>query len=59
MVLVAPGIYVMIEVGNVDLPKSFDTCATFLSGLDTLRTFQVWLPKRPNFLYTLTDEISL
>ncbi|CAG8478033.1 5627_t:CDS:10 [Paraglomus brasilianum] len=41
MVLVAPGIYVMIEVGNVDLPKSFDTCATFLSGLDTLRTFQM------------------
>ncbi|KAG9291287.1 hypothetical protein G9A89_021789 [Geosiphon pyriformis] len=41
MVLIAPGVYLMVEAGNIELPKSFDTCSMFFNGLDTLRTFQV------------------
>lgn len=40
MTLIAPGIYLMVEVGSVELPRSFETCSTFLNGLDLLRTFQ-------------------
>ncbi|GET53002.1 hypothetical protein GLOIN_2v826280 [Rhizophagus irregularis DAOM 181602=DAOM 197198] len=29
MVLIAPGIYVMVEAGNINLPKSFEACSMF------------------------------
>jgi len=42
MTLVSPGIYVMIDTGgSVDLPRSFETCNMFLSGMDTLFAFQL------------------
>ncbi|CAG8715400.1 2154_t:CDS:2 [Funneliformis caledonium] len=42
MTLISPGIYVMIDTGgSVDLPRSFETCDLFLSGLNTLFTFQL------------------
>ncbi|KAG9304534.1 hypothetical protein G9A89_020098 [Geosiphon pyriformis] len=41
IVLIAPGIYVMVDAGYVELPRSFETCGMFFNGLDTLLTFQV------------------
>ncbi len=44
MTLICPGIYVMIDTGgSVELPRSFESCNMFLSGLDMLFTFQVWI----------------
>ena len=41
MVLVAPGLYIMIDVGHTELPKSFQTCGQFINGIDNLFTFAV------------------
>ncbi|CAI2192000.1 4936_t:CDS:2 [Funneliformis geosporum] len=42
MTLICPGIYVMIDTGgSVELPRSFESCNMFLSGLDTLFAFQL------------------
>jgi hypothetical protein len=42
MTLISPGIYVMIDTsGCVNLPRSFETCDLFLSGLNMLFAFHV------------------
>ncbi|GBB99275.1 hypothetical protein RclHR1_03470010 [Rhizophagus clarus] len=39
MVLTASGLYIMIEIGQVELPKSFRTCGQFIDNVDKLFTF--------------------
>jgi len=39
MVLIAPGLYIMIEVGQVELPKSFQTSGQFIDNVDKLFAF--------------------
>ncbi|CAG8607840.1 9713_t:CDS:2, partial [Paraglomus occultum] len=39
MVLVAAGLYVMIEIGQTELPRSFRTCGQFIDTIDALLTF--------------------
>jgi len=39
MALVAPGLYIMIDVGHTELPKSFQTCGQFINGIDNSFTF--------------------
>ncbi|CAG8713012.1 11747_t:CDS:10, partial [Funneliformis mosseae] len=53
MTLISPGIYVMIDIGSVDLPRSFEVCNTFLTGLDTLFAFQIAYEK------TIKDILSI
>ncbi|CAG8639531.1 8830_t:CDS:10 [Ambispora gerdemannii] len=53
MTLISPGIYVMIDTGSVDLPRSFEVCNTFLTGLDTLFAFQIAYEK------TIKDILSI
>ncbi|CAB5181426.1 unnamed protein product [Rhizophagus irregularis] len=53
MTLISPGIYVMVDTGSVDLPRSFEVCNTFLSGLDTLFAFQIAYEK------TIMDILSI
>lgn len=45
MILVAPGLYVMVEVGQAELPRSFQTCGQFIDSIDTLMTFMVRLQR--------------
>ncbi|CAG8556874.1 11393_t:CDS:2 [Ambispora leptoticha] len=33
MILIAPGLYVMIDVGQIELPKSFQTCGQFIDNI--------------------------
>ncbi|CAG8658213.1 11643_t:CDS:10, partial [Acaulospora morrowiae] len=53
MTLISPGIYVMIDTGSVDLPRSFEVCNTFLTGLDTLFAFKIAYEK------TIKDILSI
>ncbi|CAG8737181.1 3307_t:CDS:2, partial [Ambispora leptoticha] len=53
MTLISPGIYVMIDTGSVDLPRSFEVCNTFLTGLDTMFAFQIAYEK------TIKDILSI
>ncbi|CAI2180317.1 6436_t:CDS:10 [Funneliformis geosporum] len=53
MTLISPGIYVMIDTGSVDLPRSFEVCNTFLTGLNTLFAFQIAYEK------TIKDILSI
>ncbi|CAB4486220.1 unnamed protein product [Rhizophagus irregularis] len=39
MVLTAPGIYIMFEVGQAELPRSFRTCGQFIDCIDSLFMF--------------------
>ncbi|RIA79302.1 hypothetical protein C1645_745997 [Glomus cerebriforme] len=39
MTLISPKIYVMIDIGSVNLSRSFEVCNTFLTGLDMLFAF--------------------
>ncbi|CAG8470525.1 514_t:CDS:10 [Acaulospora morrowiae] len=41
MILIATGVYIMVDAGNIELPRSFEICSMFLNGLDILRTFQI------------------
>jgi len=41
MTLISPGIYIMADIGSVELPRSFEMCCMFLNGLDTLRSFEL------------------
>jgi len=41
MVLTASGLYIMIEIGQIELPKSFRTCGQFIDNVDKLFTFAV------------------
>lgn len=41
MVLTAPGIYIMFEVGQAELPRSFRTCGQFIDCIDSLFMFAV------------------
>ncbi|CAG8759670.1 13457_t:CDS:2, partial [Racocetra persica] len=34
-------VYIMADIGSVELPRSFETCFMFLNGLDTLRSFEL------------------
>ena len=43
MVLIAPGIYIMFEVGQAELPRSFRTCGQFIDSVDNLFMFAVCL----------------
>ncbi|RUS13479.1 hypothetical protein BC937DRAFT_95249, partial [Endogone sp. FLAS-F59071] len=46
MTLVAPGLYVMIEVGQAELPRSFQTCGQFIDSIDNLMTFMITYENR-------------
>ncbi|RGB35638.1 hypothetical protein C1646_111857 [Rhizophagus diaphanus] len=37
--IMVPGLYIMIDVGHTELPKSFQTCGQFINGIDNLFTF--------------------
>ncbi|CAG8752176.1 287_t:CDS:2, partial [Racocetra persica] len=39
MVLTASGLYIMFDIGETELPKSFQTCEQFINGIDNLFTF--------------------
>ncbi|CAI2191868.1 2072_t:CDS:10, partial [Funneliformis geosporum] len=39
MVLTASGLYIMIDIGQIDLPKSFQNCGQFIDNIDKLFTF--------------------
>jgi len=41
MVLTASGLYIMIEVGQIELPRSFQTCGQFIDNIDKLFMFTV------------------
>jgi hypothetical protein len=43
MVLTASGLYIMFDIGETELPKSFQTCGQFINGIDNLFTFTVCL----------------
>ncbi len=43
MVLTASGTYIMFEVGQAELPRSFRTCGQFIDSVDNLFMFAVCL----------------
>ncbi|CAG8732149.1 7494_t:CDS:2, partial [Dentiscutata heterogama] len=56
MTLIALGVYLMVEVGSVELPRSFETCSTFLNGIDLLRTFQTAYEQASKKVLTVINE---
>ncbi|CAG8644981.1 13043_t:CDS:2, partial [Racocetra persica] len=39
MILIAPVLYIMIDVGQIEFPKSFQTCGQFIDNIDKLFAF--------------------
>ncbi|CAG8435793.1 5369_t:CDS:2 [Scutellospora calospora] len=54
--LIAPGIYVIVEVGHVELPRSFETCSTFLNGLDLLNAYQMAYKRSSKEVLSVINE---
>ncbi|CAG8646452.1 8360_t:CDS:2, partial [Paraglomus brasilianum] len=55
MVLTTPGLYIMFDTGETELPKSFQTCGQFINGIDNLFTFT---DKYENEVQRLRDYIN-
>ncbi|CAG8614512.1 7530_t:CDS:2, partial [Paraglomus occultum] len=55
MVLSASGLYIMFDIGETQLPKSFQTCGQFINGIDNLFTFT---EKYENEVQRLRDDIN-